>query len=216
MTSIPGIFRALNRARVRYVLIGGYASVVHGVPRTTVDVDLALDPGPENVRRAVRCLRASGCSQRGTGSTRSLVQWHRIPAFGVLGGHPADHEILAVDDEHAGGAAFDRRQVREGESDGHQGTWAQGDWDLPSHVVPDVVVGVSPQVLQGSSEARRSGPNSSFRIPRHPPFFAGRELPPMQGERPLYGGDPLTGGTSLVPQAFLAFWVAPTSRDART
>lgn len=60
MTSLPGIFRTLNRARVRYILIGGYASVVHGVPRTTVDVDLALDPGPDNVRRAVRCLRRLG------------------------------------------------------------------------------------------------------------------------------------------------------------
>ncbi len=60
MTSLPRIFRTLNRARVRYFLIGGYASVVHGVPRTTVDVDLGLDPGPENVRRAVRCLRRLG------------------------------------------------------------------------------------------------------------------------------------------------------------
>lgn len=79
-----------------------------------------------------------------TCSHPSLVQWHCITAFGDLGGHRADHEILAVDDEHEGGAAFDRRQVREGESDGNQGTWAQSDRDPPSHVVPDVVLGVSP------------------------------------------------------------------------
>ena len=54
MTSIPAIFRALQKARVRYLLVGGYASVVHGVPRTTLDVDLALDPELANVGRALR------------------------------------------------------------------------------------------------------------------------------------------------------------------
>ncbi len=60
MTSIPTIFRTLNRARVRYLLVGGYASVVHGVPRTTLDVDLALDPEPGNVGRALRALGRLG------------------------------------------------------------------------------------------------------------------------------------------------------------
>lgn len=56
MTSVAAIFRALNRARVRYLLVGGYASVVHGAPRTTVDIDIAVDPDPGNVGRAVRTL----------------------------------------------------------------------------------------------------------------------------------------------------------------
>jgi hypothetical protein len=60
VTSVEAVFRILNRARVRYLLIGGYASVVHGIPRTTVDVDLALDPDPENVGRATRSLRRLG------------------------------------------------------------------------------------------------------------------------------------------------------------
>lgn len=60
MPSVPDVFRALNRARVRYLLIGGYASVLHGVPRTTLDLDLALDPDPANVRRAVRALGRIG------------------------------------------------------------------------------------------------------------------------------------------------------------
>ena len=58
--SFSEIVRALNRGRVRYVLVGGYASVVHGVPRTTVDIDIAVDPDPANVRRTVRALRRSG------------------------------------------------------------------------------------------------------------------------------------------------------------
>jgi hypothetical protein len=57
LVSVPAIFRALNRARVRYLLLGGYASIVHGVPRTTLDVDVVLDPEPGNVRRALAALR---------------------------------------------------------------------------------------------------------------------------------------------------------------
>lgn len=60
MTSLPAILQGLERARVRYLLIGGYASVIHGVPRTTVDVDLAVDPERENLRRAVVALRDQG------------------------------------------------------------------------------------------------------------------------------------------------------------
>lgn len=60
MTSIPELLRTLNRARVRYLLIGGYASVLHGVPRTTLDLDLALDPDPANVRRALAALGRLG------------------------------------------------------------------------------------------------------------------------------------------------------------
>lgn len=60
MTSIPAILRGLNRARVRYLLICGSASAIHGVSRTTVDLDLldlTLYPEDENVRRALGALR---------------------------------------------------------------------------------------------------------------------------------------------------------------
>ncbi len=60
MTSLPDILQSLDRARVRYILVGGYASVIHGVPRTTVDMDLALDPEEGNVRRPLEALKAHG------------------------------------------------------------------------------------------------------------------------------------------------------------
>lgn len=54
MISIPDIFRGLSRARVRCLLVGGYASVVHGVPRTTLDIDLALDSDGRNMGWVLR------------------------------------------------------------------------------------------------------------------------------------------------------------------
>ncbi len=41
----------------------------------------------------------------------SIVQRNRIAASGNLRRHPADDEILAVDYEHEGRAAFDGRKV---------------------------------------------------------------------------------------------------------
>jgi len=60
LSEIPDLFRSLNRARVRYLLIGGLASVLHGAPRTTLDVDLLLPAGKENLRRALPALRRLG------------------------------------------------------------------------------------------------------------------------------------------------------------
>ena len=62
MSDLEDVLGALNRARVRFLLIGGLASILYGVPRTTTDIDLALDPKPENVRRALRALHRLGLS----------------------------------------------------------------------------------------------------------------------------------------------------------
>lgn len=60
MTSIPEILEVLNRGEARYLLVGGYASVIHGVPRTTVDLDVAVEPRAESVRRVLGALRDAG------------------------------------------------------------------------------------------------------------------------------------------------------------
>jgi hypothetical protein len=49
--------RSLNAHHVRYVLIGGFAVIAHGGARTTKDVDLLIDPGPENVARVRQALQ---------------------------------------------------------------------------------------------------------------------------------------------------------------
>jgi len=62
---LDGVRQAVDRStgrglgRVRYLLVGGYASVVHGVPRTTLDVDLAL-LGPSLGHDMHRRLRDHG------------------------------------------------------------------------------------------------------------------------------------------------------------
>ncbi|HSU17637.1 nucleotidyl transferase AbiEii/AbiGii toxin family protein [Longimicrobium sp.] len=46
----------LDRAGVRFVLIGGLAGIVHGSPRMTNDVDICYDRAPENLARLAGLL----------------------------------------------------------------------------------------------------------------------------------------------------------------
>lgn len=50
------LLEALARHGVDYVVIGGVAAQVHGHRRTTMDLDLAPDPAPENLRRLSTAL----------------------------------------------------------------------------------------------------------------------------------------------------------------
>jgi hypothetical protein len=54
---VARIGRALNEAQARYVLIGGFAVIVHGSGRTTKDIDFLIDPSPQNVARIKSALR---------------------------------------------------------------------------------------------------------------------------------------------------------------
>jgi predicted nucleotidyltransferase len=51
------IGRSLNEAGARYVLIGGFAVIARGGARTTKDIDLLIDPSPDNVARIRQALR---------------------------------------------------------------------------------------------------------------------------------------------------------------
>ena len=44
LEDLVALCRSLNRERVRYVLIGGFAVVLHGLVRTTKTIDLLIDP----------------------------------------------------------------------------------------------------------------------------------------------------------------------------
>lgn len=50
----------LDRHEVRYLIIGGLAFIYHAKPRYTKDMDLWLDPDPENVNRANAALSDFG------------------------------------------------------------------------------------------------------------------------------------------------------------
>ncbi len=59
-TDFLRVLRAFQDARIRYVLVGGLAVLLHGVDRLTADIDLVVDLAPEQASRAVATLLALG------------------------------------------------------------------------------------------------------------------------------------------------------------
>lgn len=51
------IAATLNRHGVRYVVIGGFAAVLHGLARTTEDLDITPAPDPDNLSKLSDALR---------------------------------------------------------------------------------------------------------------------------------------------------------------
>jgi hypothetical protein len=51
------IMGALSAADVDYILIGGFAVILHGLSRLTADIDLFVKPESENLNRLKKALR---------------------------------------------------------------------------------------------------------------------------------------------------------------
>ena len=62
--NIRQIFAALNDADADYVVVGGFAVILHGYLRATADLDLAVGLSPENAVRAMDALAAIGMRPR--------------------------------------------------------------------------------------------------------------------------------------------------------
>ena len=60
LADVELIFRALNDAEVRYLVVGGLAVNAHGYVRITVDADIVLQLQEENILRAMNALSAKG------------------------------------------------------------------------------------------------------------------------------------------------------------
>lgn len=54
------ILRSLQKHGVRYLILGGAAVNLHGVPRMTADLDITIDLSAENVAATVEALMEAG------------------------------------------------------------------------------------------------------------------------------------------------------------
>jgi predicted nucleotidyltransferase len=57
IASLEQVARLLNEHGVRYIVIGGWAALIHGVARSTNDVDIVYARDADNLRRLVDALR---------------------------------------------------------------------------------------------------------------------------------------------------------------
>ena len=60
LEDLLSLCQALNREQARYVLIGGFAVILHGFVRGTKDIDLLVDPEKSNVQARREVTRERG------------------------------------------------------------------------------------------------------------------------------------------------------------
>ncbi len=73
MAVFEPLFKALNDAGVRYVVVGGLAVLLQGHARLTVDVDLVVDLDEEQARRAIDALVGMGLHPRAPVNPRDFA-----------------------------------------------------------------------------------------------------------------------------------------------
>jgi hypothetical protein len=54
------VFASFQKNDVKYVVIGGIAAVLYGVPRATFDLDILIEPTKENAQRLLDALSQAG------------------------------------------------------------------------------------------------------------------------------------------------------------
>ena len=54
------ILQALCAEKARFLIVGAYALAAHGFPRATLDIDLWVQPSPENAAAVFRALQSFG------------------------------------------------------------------------------------------------------------------------------------------------------------
>lgn len=57
LEKVPNIIKSLNRNNVKYVIIGGYAIILHGYLRATEDLDLLVLMTEENINNFQKALK---------------------------------------------------------------------------------------------------------------------------------------------------------------
>jgi hypothetical protein len=60
LNRLQDVFRLFQQNEVKYVVIGGIASVLHGVPRATFDLDILIEASTENVQRLLTAMENAG------------------------------------------------------------------------------------------------------------------------------------------------------------
>ncbi len=74
------VFKSFQQHEVKYVVIGGVASVLHGVPRATFDLDILIEASTENAERMLAALMDAGFGTAALTDAQDVVA-HEITVF---------------------------------------------------------------------------------------------------------------------------------------
>lgn len=80
LNQLKGAFSSLQKHKVKYVVIGGIASVLHGVPRATFDLDILIEAMPANAEKLLEALIEAGLGTAALITAEKLLA-HEITIF---------------------------------------------------------------------------------------------------------------------------------------
>jgi hypothetical protein len=80
LNRLQDVFKSFQRHEVRYMVIGGVASVLYGVPRVTFDLDILVEATTENAQRLLTALVEAGFGTATLTNAKDIVA-HEITVF---------------------------------------------------------------------------------------------------------------------------------------
>lgn len=60
LNRLTAVFSSFQKHEVKYLVIGGIAAVLYGVPRATFDLDILIEASPENTQNLLNALLEAG------------------------------------------------------------------------------------------------------------------------------------------------------------
>lgn len=108
LNRLQGVFASLEQNNVRYLVIGGIAAVLHGVPRATFDLDVLIEASEDNAARLLSALEDAGLATATLTTADELLR-NEITVF-------EDRVRIDVQTQTPGVAfegAWERREVME-------------------------------------------------------------------------------------------------------
>lgn len=106
LNRLKDVFASFQNHDVKYLVIGGIAVVLYGVPRATFDLDILIEASPENAHNVIEALLEAGLNTAALIDTQELLSneitiFKDIVRIDVLTSAPGLHF----------GTAWDRRRV---------------------------------------------------------------------------------------------------------
>jgi hypothetical protein len=98
----------VQAAKLAYMLTGSHASTLHGMPRSTYDVDFVISPTREEIRLLVKRLQEAGCYVDPLAAEEALETYGQFNAIEYKSGWKADFIIRKP--RAFSIAEFDRRE----------------------------------------------------------------------------------------------------------
>jgi hypothetical protein len=80
LNQLKDVFTSFQKHKVKYVVIGGIAAVLYGVPRATFDLDILIEATPENAQRLLDALLDAKLGTASMTSAKELLT-HEITIF---------------------------------------------------------------------------------------------------------------------------------------